>query len=156
MSASRNLGDTVRRVYFRVRDGRRVLDDEGEGVSPYFWEISWIARSMSSRSDAAGVKGDGSFGVEGVGVSSFAVVATAAAACFFFFFLFLDFLTGVEGDGSVSLTTVSSSSDACASLSYCQRRNVGTDTMANGLLGARAPSSSSSSSSSGASSFEVA
>jgi len=112
MSASRNLGDTVRRVYFRVRDGRRVLDDEGEGVSPYFWEISWIARSMSSRSDAAGVEGDGSFGLEGVGDSSFAAVAAAAAAaCFFFFFLFLDFLMGVEGDGSVSLTTVSSSSD---------------------------------------------
>jgi hypothetical protein len=72
---------------------------------------------MSSRSDAAGVEGDGSFGVEGVGVSSFAVVAAVAATGFFFFFLFLDFLMGVEGDGSVSLTTVSSSSDGCASCS---------------------------------------
>ena len=111
-SASRCLGLRDRREYLRVREGRRALEEEGEGVSPYFCEISWIARSISSRSDdGAGVEG-GSFGVEGIGVSSF-----EAAACFFFFFLFLDFLTGVEGAISSDGTAVSSSSDGCASLS---------------------------------------
>ena len=66
-----------------------------EGVSRYFLKISWIARSMSSRSEVAGAGGL-SEGVVGVGMSSLVVR---------FFFLFLDFLDEVVG-AEVSLEAV--------------------------------------------------
>ena len=89
------------------------LGDEGEGVSPYFWEISWIARSTSSRFDGVGVDGR-SEGVLDVVISSL--------RGFRFFFLFLDFFVGVDGEEFVfvmetgfSGTTVSSSSECSTS-----------------------------------------
>lgn len=115
-SASRCLGSMERRAYLGFMEGagwgEEDGDGDGEAVSPYFWEISWIARSTSSRAEAAGIEGAVSFGVEGVDAQSFDVAAT-----FFFFFLFLDFLAGVEGAGSSDTAMVSSSSDGCVSFS---------------------------------------
>ena len=97
----------ARRAYFLVSVGFGVEEGDGMGLSPYFLDISWIARSISSRLEGVGVDGV-SLGVDGVGGSSLAV--------FFFFFLFLDFLAGATvsvftGTGT-SGTTVSSSSDS--------------------------------------------
>ncbi len=111
-SASRYLGLMQRRAFLRVIEGEGREEGEVEGLSPYFWEISWIARSMSSRAEGVGVKEVVSFGVEEVGVSSFDV-----AAAFFLFFLFLDFLTVVDGAGPSDTAIVSSSSDGCVSFS---------------------------------------
>jgi hypothetical protein len=84
------------------------VDEVDEGpVSPYLSEISWIVRSRSSRSDAAGLLCDFS-GVSATSVSGF--------ADFFFFFLDFDFL--VEVTMEASGTTVSSSSDSSCWLSY--------------------------------------
>ena len=89
------------------------LGDEGEAVSPYFWEISWIARSMSSRFDGVGVD-ERSDGVLDVVMSSL--------RGFRFFFLCFDFFVGVDVEEvgfaietGVSGTTISSSSECSTS-----------------------------------------
>lgn len=80
--------DIERREYFFEMDRVGVEEGDGDGASPYFLEISWIARSISSRSFGFGVD-EPSIGVLDVVVSSF--------NCLRFFFLFLDFL-GVDVD----------------------------------------------------------
>lgn len=113
-SESRFFKEMERREYFFERDRVVVeLGDEGEVVSPYFWEISWIARSMSSIFDKAGVDGR-SEGVLDVVISSL--------RGFRFFFLCFDFFVGVDDEDFVfvaetgfSGTTVSSSSEWSAS-----------------------------------------
>ena len=86
--------------------------DDGDGMSPYFSEISWIARSMSSRSDGVGVD------ARSEGVLD-AVISPLRG--FRFFFLGFDFFVRVdcddigfattEADFSRTLTVSSSSSD---------------------------------------------
>lgn len=90
--------------------------DKGEKVSPYFFEISWIARSMSSNVDGEGVDGRS----EGV-----LDVVIFSLRGFRFFFLFFDFLVGVDceelGSGvatGVSGTTITSSSECSASSNF--------------------------------------
>ena len=93
--------------------------DEGGGVSPYFCEISWIARSMSSRLDGVGVDAR-SDGVLDVVISSL--------RDFRFFFLLFDFFVGVACDdvrfspteiGFSGTMTVSSSSSDCSTSFNC-------------------------------------
>ena len=86
--------ETERRACLWVAEWEAPPGDEGWMVEGYFWEISWIARSMSSRSlGVAGVVGL-SEGVVGAGLSSLG---------FRFFFLLLDFFEDVGCCGVVVL-----------------------------------------------------
>jgi hypothetical protein len=92
-------------------------DGDGAGASPYFLEISRIARSISSRAGGAGVEG-GSVGVLDTLVSPL--------TAFRFFFLFLDFFVCADDDdvGLVATidpsvgSTFSSSSEPSLSFSF--------------------------------------
>lgn len=89
-------------------------------VSPYLSEISWIARSRSSRSDGAGPLCDLS------GVSDTSV---SGLVDFFFFFLDFDFLVE-DGTIGASGTTVSSSSDSSCWLNFSLTCTLGSNTIA--------------------------
>lgn len=114
--------ETERRACLRVAEGEAPPGDDDWMVEGYFWEISWIARSMSSRSlGVAGVVGLLE-GVVGAGLSSLG---------FRFFFLLLDFfedvgccrvveLMGMDGGSSVDGAVCSSSSGSSISFNCHQ------------------------------------
>src|SRR5271163_1904866 len=101
------------------RDDTRDAEEDGEGVSRYLCDISWIARSTSSRSGDVGFDG-ASRGVD--------IAGDLSLAGFFFFFLFLDFLEGADSvevaSFSVASTVdtgamVASSSSSCSTSFNC-------------------------------------